>query len=72
MFSWVTLIVTLIKRIFGALDARTGIEEMKRIAAEEALAAERAAREKERETSHEANSNPDRNTVADRLSDGRF
>jgi hypothetical protein len=70
--KYLALALEFLKRIFAMLDARTGIEEMKKMQAEEALQAEREARDKEREASHEIHADPDRSTVADRLQDGRF
>jgi hypothetical protein len=70
--KYLTLALEFLKRIFAALDARTGIEEMKKMQAEEALKAERAARGKEREVSNEVHADPDRQLTDKRLSDGGF
>jgi hypothetical protein len=70
--KYLALALEFLKRIFAMLDARTGIEEMKKMQAEEALKAEREARDKEREVNHEIHADPDRSAVAERMQNGRF
>jgi hypothetical protein len=69
---FLALALEFIRRIFSLLDARTGIEQLKKVQAEEALAAERAARDKEREANHETSADPARPAVVERLRRGGF